>query len=211
MIVVIIIVIFLLVFVAKAGGENKNSSSNLKSFNVDFPNPEIAQSKTVIDAIDKTYYAEQIERNLIAMGINYEKYKQAFKDKISGNFDKYKYYKEFSVPLTTMDEYEVLSNERKSSFQNSNTFNVAGAFVKNRKSHLINNCSVGDEVVLVPEPKNPHDSQAIRIRCNGKIVGYVPREDTEWVHKIIKGDYYAQLIFLDSDTLSIDVEIELLF
>jgi hypothetical protein len=42
--------------------------------------------------------------------------------------------------------------------------------------------SLGDRVrhdivaVLVPEPNNPHDSNAIRVRVDGHVVGYLPRD-----------------------------------
>src|SRR5690606_14631747 len=121
------------------------------------------------------------------------------------------YYKEFSIPRSTIDEHGIEKKERSSSYQNSEYFDVAGAFVKHRKSHLLNHCFVGDEIELIPEPKNPHDPDAIKVRCNGKLIGYVPRTDTDWVHKAIKGDYYAELIYKDTDGYSVDAEIEINF
>jgi hypothetical protein len=34
---------------------------------------------------------------------------------------------------------------------------------------------VGDALVLVREPDNPHDAQAVRVQWNGHMLGYVPR------------------------------------
>jgi hypothetical protein len=39
-------------------------------------------------------------------------------------------------------------------------------------------CRVGDEVLLVPEPANRFDPQAIRVDVRGEKIGYVPREQT---------------------------------
>lgn len=34
---------------------------------------------------------------------------------------------------------------------------------------------VGDPLELVPEPRNPHDSNAVRVEWRGRKLGYVPR------------------------------------
>lgn len=41
-----------------------------------------------------------------------------------------------------------------------------------------------DELVLEPEPSNPHDDLAIKIihKTSGQFLGYVPREQTTAVH-----------------------------
>jgi hypothetical protein len=36
---------------------------------------------------------------------------------------------------------------------------------------------VGDRLVLVREPANQHDANAVRVEWNGHMVGYVPRRD----------------------------------
>lgn len=41
----------------------------------------------------------------------------------------------------------------------------------------IGELKVGDRVDLVPEPSNPHDSDAVAIRFHGMKLGYVPREE----------------------------------
>lgn len=38
---------------------------------------------------------------------------------------------------------------------------------------------VGDELKLVREPANPHDSNAIRVEWQGKQLGYLPRAENQ--------------------------------
>jgi len=37
--------------------------------------------------------------------------------------------------------------------------------------------AVDTEAVLVPEPSNPHDPNAVMVQIDGKLVGYLPRDD----------------------------------
>ncbi len=86
-------------------------------------------------------------------------------------------------------------------------FDIAGCFVKNRKTHLLNNCFVGNEVKLVPEPNNKYDSNAIRIRCNGKLIGYIKADETDVVHNILDNDYYAYITVIDDFDNYVSAEI----
>ncbi len=40
---------------------------------------------------------------------------------------------------------------------------------------------IGDEVVLVREPGNPYDANAVRVDWNGHVLGYLPRTDNAHV------------------------------
>jgi hypothetical protein len=40
---------------------------------------------------------------------------------------------------------------------------------------------VGDALMLVREPDNPHDSRAVRVHWNGHMLGYVPRAENDAV------------------------------
>ena len=40
---------------------------------------------------------------------------------------------------------------------------------------------VGDRLVLVREPTNPHDPRAVRVQWQGRMIGYVPRAENEAV------------------------------
>ncbi|MBM3373044.1 MAG: HIRAN protein [Betaproteobacteria bacterium] len=42
---------------------------------------------------------------------------------------------------------------------------------------LWDNMRVGDVLVLVREPQNPHDANAVRVEWKGQALGYVPRRD----------------------------------
>lgn len=45
------------------------------------------------------------------------------------------------------------------------------------------------EAVLVPEPNNPHDPNAIMVLVDGFLVGYVPHEYTAFLHNFIKKNF----------------------
>lgn len=58
---------------------------------------------------------------------------------------------------------------------------VAGVTHKNAdgssRQRILRKCSVGESLMLVPEPDNPHDTNAIRLcRQNGQQLGYVNRD-----------------------------------
>ena len=40
---------------------------------------------------------------------------------------------------------------------------------------------VGDALMLVREPDNPHDARAVRVHWNGHMLGYVPRAENDAV------------------------------
>lgn len=42
-------------------------------------------------------------------------------------------------------------------------------------------------VELVPEPKNPHDPNAVAVHIAGQLVGYISREENVYVKKLLKG------------------------
>lgn len=185
-----ILLIIVVLFFVHTTSAKPLERSNTKSYTVDFPNPEVASPKDVLEAIDNLapFEVSQIERFLESQGLNYDDYKSAFRDKLMNRFNKAKY-------SYLLDSGEKFSN--KTDKENVLHFDVAGCFVKGRKSHLLNNCSIGDEVTLVPEPKNKFDSNAIRIRCNGKLIGYIRADETDIVHDILENDYYAYLTFID--------------
>ncbi|MBY0267629.1 MAG: HIRAN domain-containing protein [Burkholderiales bacterium] len=48
---------------------------------------------------------------------------------------------------------------------------------------------VGDTLVLVREPQNPHDSNAVRVEWKGQALGYVPRRDnTDIARQMDRGE-----------------------
>jgi hypothetical protein len=57
---------------------------------------------------------------------------------------------------------------------------VAG-FQFHEGKRLWNQLNVGDALMLVREPGNPHDARAVRIEWNGHMLGYVPRAENDAV------------------------------
>lgn len=44
---------------------------------------------------------------------------------------------------------------------------------------------VGDQLVLVREPDNPHDARAVRVEWHGHKIGYVPRRENGDVARLL--------------------------
>lgn len=57
---------------------------------------------------------------------------------------------------------------------------IAG-FQFHEGKHLWDQLKVGDVLVLVREPNNPHDARAVRVEWSGHMLGYVPRAENEAV------------------------------
>ena len=57
---------------------------------------------------------------------------------------------------------------------------VAG-FQFHEGKKLWDQLKVGDSLMLVREPDNPHDARAVRIEWNGHMLGYVPRAENDAV------------------------------
>jgi hypothetical protein len=57
---------------------------------------------------------------------------------------------------------------------------VAG-FQFHEGKQLWNELKVGDVLMLVREPDNPHDARAVRVHWNGHLLGYVPRAQNDAV------------------------------
>lgn len=102
--------------------------------------------------------------------------------------------------------------ERIANYTSSIAFDVAGVHVPNRKSFIRNNCIEGDYIELVPDPNNPHGKDAVKVRCNGKLIGYVPAEDSYEIFHIIKNqDYEAEITFISDYDGWLDVTVEMYF
>lgn len=64
------------------------------------------------------------------------------------------------------------------------------------------------ECELVPEPKNPHDKNAIAIFVKGKMIGYVPKDDNLLVKKImaLNPEYDAKVRITGGDYKIVDID-----
>ena len=57
---------------------------------------------------------------------------------------------------------------------------IAG-FQFHEGKRLWDQLQVGDALMLVREPDNPHDARAVRVHWNGHMLGYVPRAENDAV------------------------------
>lgn len=58
------------------------------------------------------------------------------------------------------------------------TFNVVGINVEyDRQTALYNNYrDPNHQIVVSPEPTNPHDPKALKVKINGSMLGYIPKK-----------------------------------
>lgn len=52
-----------------------------------------------------------------------------------------------------------------------------------------------DSVLLIPEPENPHDENAIRVELNGVKIGYVARSDAQHILPLMETRLDAKVCF----------------
>ncbi len=82
---------------------------------------------------------------------------------------------------------------------------VHGIYFRNKdgssRRHVIRQCKAGDPLLLVPEPDNPHDPNAIKVcRKNGDTLGYISRVkatrlimdiSTGWTFRVTVDEIYS--------------------
>ena len=51
---------------------------------------------------------------------------------------------------------------------------------------------------LVPEPNNPSDPNAIMVMYDGKLIGYIPKEETAVVHRVIQDNNRIPILTIRS-------------
>ncbi|MGV0927174.1 HIRAN domain-containing protein [Empedobacter sp. ULE_I145] len=105
--------------------------------------------------------------------------------------------------VQSVKEHKVIEN-------NDYTFDLTGVHINSRKNYIISNCEIGDEVFLYPEPNNEFDHNAIVVRHNNKIIGYVPANETSFIKDYINSEYFAVITFVDNfnDFLDVSITIE---
>jgi hypothetical protein len=63
------------------------------------------------------------------------------------------------------------------------TLKIAGVSFHQKEIKL---CREGERLILKREPENKYDSDAVAVlRENGKLIGYISRDDAEWVSRIM--------------------------
>ena len=77
-------------------------------------------------------------------------------------------------------------------------FYVAG--IKFHGLHtVIYDMNAGDKLDLVPEPSNPHDPNAIKIKYNGVMLGYVPRKYSQEIAPWINPEANCTCTVIETD------------
>lgn len=78
-------------------------------------------------------------------------------------------------------------------------FEVVGVHIPSRRRFILNNCALGDKVILEADPTNPHDSDAIKVMCHNRLIGYIKSYEIEDVNLFIEDEYVAKILTIDVD------------
>ncbi len=90
---------------------------------------------------------------------------------------------ELTAPPVRMYLSIVTPQESECVFVAGTSFSPEGS---NKREETARNCCVGERMLLLREPENPHDSNAIAVHTRaGWKVGYIEREHAEWITPII--------------------------
>lgn len=81
--------------------------------------------------------------------------------------------------------------QTKSKYENSLRVYLAGTHLATRKNYILKNGWDTMPVDLVPEPKNKFDSDAIAVKHEEKLIGYIPQDKTHLIHPILEKEYEA--------------------
>lgn len=84
-------------------------------------------------------------------------------------------------------------------YNNSLRVFLAGVHIASRKKYILNNGWDSMPVDLEPEPKNKHDKEAIAVKHEGKLIGYIPSDKTHLIHPILSKSYEAQFDSMDEE------------
>ena len=175
--IVLILAIIVLLYVLSQSGPIKKETI----INIDVPNPERCEDKTMIDFIESTFchilepiFKEYINKGLIIKPI----YLEAYYEKMNkSSIEKKKYYDLLNIP------YKKKSYEpRKTKKTNGNVeiiITITGVSFSNRNVYILSNCNEGDEVILREESTNKYDNNAIAIYHQKKKIGYVDKNETK--------------------------------
>lgn len=76
-------------------------------------------------------------------------------------------------------------------YENSLRVYLAGTHIASRKNYILKNGWDTMPVELVPEPKNKFDKNAIAVKHEEKLIGYIPEDKTQMIHPILEKEYEA--------------------
>lgn len=193
--IVIIGIVVIIAVMANMGNVESPSANKPKTIDIDVPNPTVASPEKFLDFIEKTPadYLWQVEKQLGDSGLLKDiVLAKAIREKTAGkSFDKNKFLK--IIAKIQEGNYTVDESEIPSDFKFCSCINIAGTFIPDRKEYIIFDLNEGDELILKPEPYNPHDQNAIAVFHNSKIIGYVPAVDCLDVKEMIKYKYFLKV------------------
>ena len=75
------------------------------------------------------------------------------------------------------------------------SYSLAIVGVAYHQRQILKKCRTGRRVRLRRQPRNPHDENAIEVRCGGRRIGYIRRSRSkEMVASMLRGDIYRAQI-----------------
>lgn len=97
------------------------------------------------------------------------------------------------VEAITIEDFEA-ANESLKKYKKNFSFEIRGLQIDEYKKRIIK-CKLFDIVSLGKEPDNKYDTNAVSVMAPSGRIGYVPREKTEKVHKVIDGGDYLAVLY----------------
>lgn len=168
--------------------------TGIKTMEMDVPNPT-KNPTAFLDFIEKTpkEYLWQIDNQLSVSGnLKDIILQKAIRNKMNDEGLPKDYFIKILDKVQSNTYDEALFNIPEN-YHFKTSFEIAGAFITDRKNNLIFNVEEGSTVVLKREPTNVYDSNAIVIFQDGKILGYVPKTDNLEVSEMIKFNHIAKI------------------
>jgi hypothetical protein len=101
------------------------------------------------------------------------------------------------IPKNTIDRKQVEYNLKE--YPGEYIFSVSGVHLDEYLFPILNYCKELDLVVLVPEPNNSYEKNAIKVEVSGWHIGYVPSDETFDVFDIINKDHIAYVHNINID------------
>lgn len=190
----IILIIIFIVFIALTSGNSQvtNTSPSQKSFEaeIDVPNPENSNPKSVIEFIDHydTNVIQPVCEKLLLMDKKIPPLlDSAFRDKIKNHY----IIKELYLWNMSIESRKIIADDLES-YPHKYIFELKGLQEDKYAKRLISNI-IYDEVWIYEQPNNKFDSDAIKVENLEGTIGYVPRDETFDVKKILKNEFKAYI------------------
>lgn len=156
---------------------------DLPNFNYDEP----IKCLLYINEIPQRYVKNAMYNLEIDGRVNNRIYLQAFNEKDSkGSIDLQKYLDKFKI--FERGNFRIEINDVVG-YEFYDILNVAGVHLDYRKSYIVDKISEGDAVILIPEPENEFDNNAIQVVHNNFPFGYIPAINCKSVRELMAKDY----------------------